>query len=250
MIISAPKIRTSVVLIVVATLALYFVGCLVSGARAQQPMSTPSAAVSTTETQAGARWAQLTPRQQIALTPLNKQWDALGDAHRRKWLALSNNFSSMSPQDQVRLHERMTEWAGLTAQQRSQARLVFAETKKLAPDDRKMQWEAYQTLSEDEKRKLASGAAPQPIGAATAVKPISPSKLAVVPIPIGNPINPPRVPLVTLAPRPAVVQPPASIRPPAPSATAVAVPIAGSPAPAGMISPEASGAPAGATSAP
>ena len=67
----------------------------------------------------------------------------------------------------------MTEWAALSPQQRTQARLNFAETKQLSPDDKKAKWEAYQALPPEEKRKLAAGAAKPPPTAA-AVKPVAP----------------------------------------------------------------------------
>ena len=75
----------------------------------------------------------------------------------------------------------MTDWAALSVQQRNQARLNFAETNKLAPDDKKAQWEAYQALSAEEKQKLAAGATKKPAGAAIAIKPVAPQKMVVVP---------------------------------------------------------------------
>ena len=48
----------------------------------------------------------------------------------------------------------MTEWAALSPQQRAQARLNFAEIKRLPADERKAKWEAYQALQPEEKRKL------------------------------------------------------------------------------------------------
>ena len=74
--------------------------------------------------------------------------------------------------EQDKLHSRMTEWAALSPQQRTQARLNFAETKQLSPDDKKAKWEAYQALPPEEKRKLAAGAAKPPPTAA-AVKPVA-----------------------------------------------------------------------------
>ncbi len=125
-------------------------------------------------------WADLTPAQQQALTPLAAKWDTLSEAQKRKWLALSRNFPKMSVEEQAKLHSRMTEWAALSPQQRTQARLNFGETKQLSADDKKAKWEAYQALPPDEKRKLADDAAKPPPTAA-AVKPVAPQKLATVP---------------------------------------------------------------------
>ena len=64
----------------------------------------------------------------------------------------------MSGAEQDKLHSRMSEWAALSPQQRTQARLNFGETKRLSPDDKKAKWEAYQALPAEEKRKLAASA--------------------------------------------------------------------------------------------
>src|SRR5262249_51175770 len=37
-------------------------------------------------------WAELTPQQQQSLAPLAGTWRVLGEAHKRKWLALSHNY--------------------------------------------------------------------------------------------------------------------------------------------------------------
>ncbi len=79
----------------------------------------------------------------------------------------------------------MNEWVTLSPQQRAQARLNFAKTKELSkqltPEEKKAKWESYQALSPEEKQKLAAKASPKPTGAATAVKPVAPQKLAPVP---------------------------------------------------------------------
>jgi len=131
-------------------------------------------------------WAELTPAQQVALAPLSGPWRTLGEAHKRKWIALSQNYSSLPPPEQARLHSRMTEWAALSPQQRNQARLNFAEAQKVAPTDKRAKWEAYQALPPEEKRKLAAGAAaakPSPPPTAVAVQPVPQQKLAKIPKP-------------------------------------------------------------------
>jgi len=127
-------------------------------------------------------WAELTEAQRQALAPLAPKWDTVSEAQKRKWLALSENFPRMSGAEQAKLHSRMTEWATLSPQQRTQARLNFGETKQISPDDKKAKWEAYQALPPEEKKKLAAGAAKPPATAA-AVKPVPPEKLATIPQP-------------------------------------------------------------------
>jgi hypothetical protein len=78
----------------------------------------------------------------------------------------------MPPGEQARLHSRMAEWAALSPQQRTLARMNFVESQRLNASDKRAKWEAYQNLSPEEKHKLAAGAAaPKPPPTAIAVKP-------------------------------------------------------------------------------
>jgi len=126
-------------------------------------------------------WAELNPVQKQSLAPLAGAWNTLSDAHRRKWIALAQNYPNLAPAEQQKLHSRMAEWAALKPKDREQARLNFAETKKIAPTERAANWEAYQALSPEERKKLAAGAKPKPSGAAIVVKPVPVDKLAEVP---------------------------------------------------------------------
>lgn len=151
----------------------------------------------------GPGWETLNTPQKLALYPLAGRWALLSTLQKRRWLALAQTFPALPEEEQARLHNRMTEWASLSAQQRNQARLNFAITNRLAPDDKRTQWDAYQALSDEDKRMLAARAAAKPQGAATALRPVSPKKLAKVPAAInapGNPANPPKVPPPSHAP--------------------------------------------------
>ena len=133
---------------------------------------------------AGAKsgWAELTPAQQAALQPLAPAWGSISEAQKRKWIALSQNFRNLSPAERATLHGRMTEWANLSPLQRSQARLNFAQTNRLSTDEKKAQWQAYQALSPEQKQQLTAGGQVLPSGAAPALKPVAPDKLATVPV--------------------------------------------------------------------
>jgi hypothetical protein len=113
------------------------------------------------------------------LQPLAAQWGSLSEGQKRKWIALSKNYARLTPIEQATLHSRMTDWVALSPQQRSQARLNFADSnaKQLSADDKKAKWEAYQSLSPEAKKRLAERATPKPGGAAGAVKPVPPQKL-------------------------------------------------------------------------
>lgn len=126
-------------------------------------------------------WAELSPQQQQSLAPLAGTWRVLGEAHKRKWLALSENYHTLPATEQALLHSRMTEWAALSPQQRTLARLNFAEAQKVSPHDKRAKWEAYQALSPEEKKKLAAGAGKPVPPTAAAVKPVQPQKLTAAP---------------------------------------------------------------------
>lgn len=196
-------------------------------------------AVVTPAPETGPAWHTLNTPQKLALYPLAERWALLSEVQKRRWLALAGSFASLPEDEQAKFHARMTDWASLSAQQRNQARLNYAVTNRLAPDDKRAQWEAYQALSEEERRALAARAAPRPKGAAIALRPVSPKKLAQVPAATqaGNPSQPnaPKIPLLAEhAPRivmPALAAPAATGAHPAPAAAPaesapVAVPVA------------------------
>lgn len=127
-------------------------------------------------------WKELTPAQQGSLQPLQSGWDSFSEGHKRKWIAIAQNYATLPSAEQNKLHSRMREWASLSAREREQARLNFAETSRLTPAEKAANWQAYQALSPEEKQKLAAKAAAKPVGAAAAVKPVAPQKLAAVPL--------------------------------------------------------------------
>jgi hypothetical protein len=203
------------------TLANAQPGAKAAAGTASSAAATSPKAVSTTK----PLWSELAAEQQQALQPLNAHWNTLNVSQKKKWLALSRNFASMSADDRSTLHSRMIEWAALSNQQRTQARLNFAEVKRIPPDERKAKWEQYQALSEEEKRKLAERAPTKPRGAAIPVRPVSSQKL--VPVPTVTP-GVQHTPRILLAPPPAPANAPATLMvasPPerAPSAATPAV---------------------------
>ena len=129
-------------------------------------------------------WNRLTPLQQQALKPLATSWQSISEAQRMKWLAISKNYLSLPPAEQLTMHGRMNEWVALSPAQRAEARLNFAKTKELSaqltPEEKLSKWQAYQALSPAEKENLASKAGPKPVGAALAVRPVPPQKLVGV----------------------------------------------------------------------
>ncbi len=124
-------------------------------------------------------WRSLTPAQQVALQPLQDEWDPMDSVRKQKWLQLANRFASMKPEEQQRVHERMREWAKLTPAQRELARETYARARKIAPEQKTASWENYQLLPEDQKKKLAASAAGRKT---TSVVPSQASGKAVAPL--------------------------------------------------------------------
>ena len=127
-------------------------------------------------------WNTLTADQKMALAPLATTWGQMSAGHQRKWIALSANHPQMSADEKDKLQARMVQWAALSPKEREQARLNFANTKKIPSDGRAATWETYQALSDEEKKAFAQSAPKKPSGAAVAAKPVPAQKLTEVPV--------------------------------------------------------------------
>jgi len=116
---------------------------------------------------------------------------------QRKWLEVSRNYHSLSDVEKVNMHSRMGAWAALSNRERAEARLNFATTNELSHEltaaEKKAKWDAYQSLSAEEKKKLANTASRHPTGAATAIRPVAQKKLATVPAPASVASKPPKI---------------------------------------------------------
>lgn len=127
-------------------------------------------------------WNELTIAQQVSLKPLAANWGSLGQAQKRKWMAIATSYPKLSADEQAKLHSRMNDWATLSQHQRAQARLNFAETKLVTPSQKTATWQVYQALSSDEKKKLATQANTKGNGVAAVARPVAPQKLASIPV--------------------------------------------------------------------
>lgn len=101
-------------------------------------------------------WGDLTPPQQHALQPLAGKWDTLEKIRQQKWLDVAKLFSKMTPDEQRRVQDRMRDWVALTPDQRNLARENYARSKKIEASQKSAQWERYQQLPEEQKKKLAA----------------------------------------------------------------------------------------------
>jgi hypothetical protein len=106
----------------------------------------------------GPTWAALTPAQQQALAPLQRDWSSIPVEPKRKWLEVAGRLSNMSGEERARVQERMAEWSRMTPAQRAQARVQFQEVRRLSSEERQTRWQAYQQLPNDERSQLAEKA--------------------------------------------------------------------------------------------
>lgn len=115
--------------------------------------------------EAKPRWQDLKPAQRQTLKPLEREWQSIDSERKQKWLAIAEKYPSMLPQEQSRVQDRMADWAKLSPAERGITRQQFEAAKRVAPQDRPAQWEAYQALAPEQKRKLVDRAAgPVPAG--------------------------------------------------------------------------------------
>lgn len=153
-----------------------------ASAQTAQPNASKAVNASPAALTTANNWHTLTESQKVALAPLKDAWVRITPVKKQKWLDISVGYHLLSADGQATLHFRMTEWVALTTKQREQARLNFAQTKKLTPDDKQTKWQAYQALSAEEKQKLTNmSKASPPTGAAPALKPVAKDKLLTTP---------------------------------------------------------------------
>lgn len=181
-------------------------------------------------------WRDLSSSQQVALAPLEPEWDRMEGPRKRKWLEMSSRFASMPASEQQRVHERMRQWMKLTPEQRELARENYSKTSRLAQGDKAADWENYKQLSAEQKRKLASKPA---AGHKSVPVALPESPLLVVPMPC--PPNTTRrgaecILIGTDTPVPAAMASVPPANPPAVSSGA-ATPAAPGPAPAPAAAP-------------
>jgi hypothetical protein len=234
---------------VIGLLGTQLTGCQRGDGNAAPAKPAPASALSVTGSEAGATaaqpgkrglgashktgdkplWRSLTPAQQEALQPLQAEWDQMDGVRKQKWLQLAGRFSTMKPEEQKRVQERMREWASLTPEQRELARETYSRTRKIAPDEKTATWESYQQLPDEQKKKLAASAtgrkAPHVVPSQASGKIVTPLGAGATSCPAGmqkNPVSatPPCVP----GPMPPSVTPPSQPAPAVPPATTPANP--------------------------
>jgi hypothetical protein len=117
--------------------------------------STQSKVNAVPEKKPDGTWEGLKPSQQKILAPLESDWDYMSPDSRKKWIQVSNIYPKMSAQDQERLQSRMTSWSNLSQKDRRLARDNYLSSLKFPAEKKAEAWNAYQKLSDDQKKKLA-----------------------------------------------------------------------------------------------
>ncbi|HLL10358.1 MAG TPA: DUF3106 domain-containing protein [Rubrivivax sp.] len=117
----------------------------------------------------GPAWATLSPAQQQALAPLQRDWASIEATRKQKWLEVSARFPAMPPDERARVQQRMADWARLTPAERTRARLQFQEVRQLPAEERQARWQAYQALPVEERKTLAQRGGPAATPAAAPV---------------------------------------------------------------------------------
>jgi len=127
--------------------------------RLPAPMAPAPLPLAPTTLTGGPDWAHLTPAQKQVLTPLQADWNQLDGGQKSKWLEVAARFHTITPDEQARIHQRMTEWTRLSPAQRQQARVAFQTTQRMKVNDIEAKWDAYQSLPPERRAELAAKAA-------------------------------------------------------------------------------------------
>lgn len=114
------------------------------------------------QAQSGApAWSELGTEQRTVLAPLAQDWDRIEPARRQKWLGLAARYPDMTPEEQARMQNRLHIWARLTPEARDEARARYRRLQRMPETTRealKQKWDVYESLPEEEKRRLSEDA--------------------------------------------------------------------------------------------
>lgn len=139
--------------------------------------------VAAAATPTGPAWSTLTPAQQKTLEPLRPTWDSIDAPRKKKWIEVAERFPQMPAEERRRVQERMAAWAAMSPAERAQARLQFQETRRIGAEERQSRWQAYQSLPEEERKRLAETASKRNATANGATAGAAPAHIAAKPAP-------------------------------------------------------------------
>ena len=142
-----------------------------------QPATGPTPAA-----QGTGDWKKLRPDEKRALAPLAGEWGQLTEVQRGKWLLIAQQFDQLPAAEQQVMQQRMKSWVALSPTQRNQARLNFNLLQNVPKEEKRSRWDEYQSLSDDEKRKLSAGSLSPARTAAPSRNPSSAERLVQPPL--------------------------------------------------------------------
>jgi hypothetical protein len=80
---------------------------------------------------------ELSGEQKKVLHPIIAEWDALPFEERKRLLRVAGAYSSLPPEMQHRVSERLFGWVALSAEERNSARERYRQFRSLPPDKRR-----------------------------------------------------------------------------------------------------------------
>ncbi len=110
--------------------------------------------------QAQTEWTSLNRQQRSVLAPLERDWTRVTPTQQQEWLEVASRYDTLPPDEKARVQQRMGEWSKLAPQDRARARLNFQEARPLGREERQKRWDAYRSLSPEQKRELAERSRP------------------------------------------------------------------------------------------
>ena len=149
----ARPIPVRVACAVVALTTLHWAAAGLSMAQ-PAPAASPARGAAPKAAPGSIAWKSLSAPQARVLAPLAPVWASLDDEQQQRWVELAARYPRFSTHDQRLMQERMTEWAAMSAADRRRARVQFQQASALSVQERQAQWQAYQSLSPDERRRL------------------------------------------------------------------------------------------------
>ncbi len=153
------------------------------------PADPPASTVDATESRpsllalAQPLWIELTPAQQAALAPFAQQWNTWPAAEKRSWVGLADSLPRMDAAKREKALHRISEWAGMTPEERRIARANYRLAKERSPDTRVSEWERYRSMTQEQRTVLRQAGSTSNTAAGHAGAPTGLAKEAAQPLP-------------------------------------------------------------------
>ncbi len=128
-------------------------------------------------------WSDLSSSQRQVLASFESQWQQLPLNEKRAWADLASRFPQMSEQDQARVQRRISEWAGLSPEERKLARANFRMAQQTGSANLQADWERYQAMTPEQRAVLGTAGSTSNTAARHAGAPTGLAKEASQPLP-------------------------------------------------------------------